>query len=453
MSEELSAELEERLLKGALADAGDTRLLLVEPGLRNRAADIFASLFGGGRAVVVADETTFEAAGRDVQDAFIRAGGDRVEPVILPRGIHAEYSFVSELEGAIAESGAIPVAVGSGTVNDLVKLAAHRTSRPYMVVATAASVDGYTSFGASILHQGLKQTFDCPAPRAVLADMETIAGAPAGMNASGYADLLAKSAAGADWILADAAGEEPIRRSAWDMVQGTLRARLASPGGIARNDPEQLRHLVYGLMIVGFAMQAMRSSRPAAGAEHQFSHLWDMQNHTYKGVTPSHGFKVGIGTLASTALYEYLLGLDAGSFDIDDALRRRPSLEDLESGVTASFGSGEMTEKSVLEMRAKYLGKRALRDQLTRLRDGWGETRRRLREHLIGYGEARDMLREAGCAFEPEGIGITRERLRQSYTQARLIRRRYTCLDFAERWGLTEPALEAIFGAGGRRFM
>ena len=71
-------------------------------------------------------------------------------------------------------------------------------------------MDGYTAFGASITHEGSKQTFDCPAPRAVMADLEVIAAAPDGMNAWGYADLLAKITAGADWIVADELGVEPI---------------------------------------------------------------------------------------------------------------------------------------------------------------------------------------------------------------------------------------------------
>ena len=35
-------------------------------------------------------------------------------------------------------------------------------------------MDGYTAFGASITHQGSKQTFECPAPRAVVADLDVI---------------------------------------------------------------------------------------------------------------------------------------------------------------------------------------------------------------------------------------------------------------------------------------
>ena len=59
------------------------------------------------------------------------------------------------------------------------------------------------------------------------------------------------------------------------------------------------------------------------------------------------------------------------------------------------------------------------------------------------------MLRAAGCAYEPEQIGISRERLRAGYGLAYLIRRRFTVLDFAERWGLTEAALDHLFGPDG----
>lgn len=57
------------------------------------------------------------------------------------------------------------MAVGAGTLNDLVKRAAFELGRPYMVVCTAASMDGYTAFGASIALDGFKNTRECTAPR------------------------------------------------------------------------------------------------------------------------------------------------------------------------------------------------------------------------------------------------------------------------------------------------
>ena len=117
-----------------------------------------------------------------------------------------------------------------------------------------------------------------------LADLEVIARAREGMNAWGYGDLMAKVVAGADWILADAAGAEPIDPPGLGHGAGAaaLVARLSGRNcGLAI--PSVSKHLVHGLVMSGFAMQAVLNSRPASGAEHQFSHLWDMQHHTFEG--------------------------------------------------------------------------------------------------------------------------------------------------------------------------
>jgi glycerol-1-phosphate dehydrogenase [NAD(P)+] len=432
-------EATEDLLQSALAAARDTRCLAVDPGVRWQTATVFESLFGSRRAVVVADENTFAAAGANVQDSFLRRGHETAEPFVFGHA-HAEHTFVEQLTSALAGEDAIPVAVGSGTINDLTKLAAHRLQRSYMVVATAASMDGYTAYGATIT---------CRASKRMLADLHVIAGAPEGMNASGYADLLAKCAAGADWMLADLTGIEPIDQQSWNTVQKFLRSCVSSPADVRRGNPDALRHLVNGLMMGGFAMQALKSSRPASGAEHQFNHLWDMQNHTHNGVAPSHGFKVGIGTLASIRLYEALLDLDAGSLCIKDALERSPSMAELDERIAELIGRGELSELARREVRAKYLDREELGRKLAHVHENWPALQQRLSAHLFSFTQAREMLAEAGCPTEPEQIGIDRERLRASYSRAYFIRRRFTVLDFLAMWGLSGSLVDSLFASGG----
>lgn len=439
-----------RLLEKALLAARDTRRLAVGPGARARVPAEFAATFGEAAAVVVADVNTFDAAGRDVSDAFRSASLPAVEPFVFGPDVHAEYQDVERLEAALRDRDAVAVAVGSGTINDLAKLASHRLGRPYMAVATAASMDGYTAFGASITHHGSKQTFDCAAPRAVVADLEVIAEAPAPMNSWGYADLLAKNVAGADWLLADAAGIEAIDPDVWETVQGRLKDWVGDPDGVAGNDPLALAKLVGGLLMSGFAMQAHQTSRPASGADHQFSHLWDMQDHTFRGVAPSHGFKVGVGTLASVALHEELLARDLHDLDVDRAIAAWPTFEQEEARIKALFGPGPLAAKSIKETRAKHPEPEELREQLVRLRDAWPDLRGRLTAHLIPFDEVRARLRAAGCPDRPEGIGISRERLRLSFEQAYYIRRRFTILDVVRRIGLFDDALARVFGPGGR---
>jgi len=401
--------------------------------------------------LIVADANTFAAAGRDVFDGLCQAGHECLEPFVFAEDdLSAEYGHVEALQRNLAGHDAIPIAVGSGTINDLTKAAAHRAGRSYLVVATAASMDGYSAFGASITRHGSKQTFDCPAPAGVLADLEVLEAAPEGMNAWGYADLLAKTVAGADWLLADGLGVEPIDATAWEMVQGRLRAWVGDPAAVGRGDPEAIRSLILGLVVSGFAMQRTKTSRPASGADHQFSHLWDMQHRLHQSKTPSHGFKVAIGTLASSALYEELLPQSLQELDADSIVAQWPDLASAEDDIRDRFGLPEVAAKALEETRAKYVNAGMLGEQLARLRAVWPRLSRRLRSHLMPFGELKDRLTEAGCPSKPDEIGISPCRLRESYRKAYYIRRRFTVLDLATRTGLLTSSLDRIFGPEGR---
>jgi glycerol-1-phosphate dehydrogenase [NAD(P)+] len=439
------------LIRRALVAARETRCLEVGPGLFDRVPAVFREQFArGAKAAIVADQNTFAAAGRAVQAAFDRAGHPTVTPFLFTDpALYAEHGYAEQLQAWLATHDAVPVAVGSGTINDLTKLAAHRTGRQYLAVATAASMDGYTAFGASVTYRGSKQTFDCPAPRAVVADLKVIAAAPPIMNAAGYADLLAKVTAGADWIVADALDIEPIDATAWELVQAPLMASLADPAGVRAGDASAIGQLTRGLMMGGFAMQWTKTSRPASGAEHQFSHLWDMQHHTHEGRVPSHGFKVAIGTLAVAHLYECLLSLPLQDLDVDRAVAAWPTPAETEAEIVKLLGTGELADKARGEMAAKAIAPDALRARLTLLRERWPTIRSRLRDHLPPVDRLREMLSAVGAPTRPEQIGIPRDRLRLSFRQAYLIRRRFTALDLAAEAGVFDQCLDRLFSQEG----
>jgi len=396
--------------------------------------------------VVVADATTWKIAGQSVQARLQDAG--LVDPplVFSDPSLYAEHRFVDELIAFLAPHRAVPVAVGSGTINDLVKLAAHRTGRRYLCVATAASMDGYTAFGASITRDGAKRTFDCPAPQAVIADTEIIRQAPPAMTAAGYADLQAKISAGADWLLADALDIDPIEPQAWAIVQGGLAEALADPAGARAGNATAIHPLIEGLMLGGFAMQATTTSRPASGAEHQFSHLWDMEHHTHDGEAPSHGFKVGIATLAVAALYEELLARPLHNLDINACCAGWPTRDQMEASVRQRFAGTDFIETAVQETLAKHPAVETLRHHLTLVRTRWPELRLQLADQLLPVTELRRRLSLVGAPTTPEAIGISRPRLRASFQRAYHIRRRFTVLDLAVRTGLLEPCLDRLFG-------
>lgn len=438
-------------IESALQRTTDTRALALGVGTLPRAAQLFREYFPGCRALIVADTNTWRVAGAEVHRIFADAGIEQDDPYLFTDpDLYAEWRFVERLDGVLAATDAVPVAVGSGVINDLTKLTSHHNGRRYLIVGTAASMDGYTAYGASITKDGNKQTFDCPAPLAMVFDPSIAAAAPAELSASGYADLIAKIPAGADWMLADAVGAEAMDDFAFGLVQEGLQEALCDPAGVHAGQVGKVEQLAEGLLMSGFAMQAMQSSRPASGAEHQFSHLWDMEHLRYRGASVSHGFKVGIGTLASTAFFELLLEAPVTALDIDRCVAAWPSWEETEKEIRRLFSHDpDLVTRCLHETRMKYVDREGLRTELTRLGEAWPELRERIRRQIIPLEEVHRRLELVGAPCEPEQIGVSRAGFRAAFERIPYMRSRYSVVDTAFRCGWMKGWLDRLFGAGG----
>ena len=438
-------------IEQALQRARDTKSLIIGRGVVCRTSEMFVSLFPGQKAVVVADENTWEVAGRNAQDSLDEAGVVTEKPYIFPaEDFYAEWQHIESLKSYLETVDAVAVAVGSGVINDTVKLVSHLLGRRYMCVGTAASMDGFTAYGASITKDGNKQTFDCPAPLGFVLDSEIAAAAPKELAASGYADLIAKIPAGADWMLADLVGNEKIDDFAWGLVQNGLKESLSDPAAVFAGDVDKTQALADGLLMSGFAMQAIQSSRPASGTEHQYSHCWDMEDLCYEGKHVSHGFKVGIGTLVSTAELEFLLEKGLENIDVDACVDAWKSWEEMETEIrTLMEGKPGHIARALVETKGKYVGKEELRSQLETLKKAWPELSERIRRQIIPFGQVRENLRLVGAPYEPEMIGVTRERFRQTVSYIPFMRSRFTNIDVIYRLGWMDEFVQSMFGKGG----
>lgn len=438
-------------MREALERARDTKALLIGEGAVSRTGQMFKDLFGDSAAIIVADLNTYEAAGKDALESLRQSEVRTYEPyVFCDEDLYAEWSYLEKLEKHLQSTDAIAVAVGSGVINDLCKLASEHLGRRYMIVGTAASMDGYTAYGASITFEGNKQTFDCKAPSGVILDPAIAAGAPSEMAASGYADLIAKVPAAADWMLADEAGEEAIDEFAFDLLHTDLKTSLSFPEEVHNGEVAPTEMLANGLIMSGFAMQAIQSSRPASGVEHQFSHYWDMEDLCYEGRHVSHGFKVGIGTLVSTACFEFLLSYGLENVEIDRCVQEWPSWEDMEDRIRKVFaGKNGHLSRALSESKTKYIDADRLREQLTHLKAIWPELKERVSKQIFSYDHVHDCLKKVGAPYEPEMIGVSRERLRETFRGIPYMRSRYTIIDLIYRCGLMDKAESALFGSEG----
>ncbi len=439
-------------IERALQRTTDTKDLVIGPGVVAQTASMFQKLFPGQTAIIIADTNTWEVAGKAVLQSLGDARVPHEKPFIFDDpDLYAEWKFVEQLKAHLSGLDAIAIAVGSGVINDLTKYTSHVLGRKYMCVGTAASMDGYTAYGASITKDGNKQTFSCPAPYGFVMDPVIAAAAPKELAASGYADLIAKIPAGADWMLADAVGAEAIDPFGWDLVQDGLRESLSAPAAVHAGDVEMTEKLSEGLLMSGFAMQAIHSSRPASGTEHQFSHCWDMENLAYpNGKHVSHGFKVGIGTLASTASLEFLLSKDIESIDIDKCVDAWKSWPEMEEEIRTVFaGKPGHLARGLEETKGKYVDKEGLRKQLEALKAAWPDLKERIREQIIPLSEVYEDLKLVGAPYEPEMICVDRARMRKTFSFIPYMRSRFTNIDIVYRLGLMDELTEKLFGKGG----
>ena len=428
-------------IEEALKKATGTKACLIGDGVVAKVPEIFREQFPGKTAaIVIADPRTWKAAGEKVTALLEAAGVSVGKYVVEPDGklFHAEYHYVNEVREAIRGSALpVPVAVGSGVINDLTKRASGELEIPYMVVATAASVDGYSSFGAALVSpEGAKQTYPCPAPRAIVADLEIMRTAPKEMAAYGFADLMAKLPAGADWILAAEIGAAEWHDTAWHIVQDGIPEATRDAEGVARGDSAAMSRFVEGLMMSGFAMQAMQSSRPASGAEHMFSHILDMTHHTFRGELVSHGAQVGVYTLFMTRFFEELLRFDMASLDVEKCVAEWPEWDKGgEELARRTFAGTTFPNLGVEQSKPKWQTKDELRATLTAMKARWPEIKARIEKQLVPSAEIERRLKAVGSPAAPADIGAADDFAVKNILFAMLMRNRYNSLDFSFRLG------------------
>ena len=230
---------------------------------------------GYTRILLVADTNTYAACGREV-DAIL---GDPVasrhvfagEGVVIP-----DETSVAAIEETMAAGTDLVVGVGSGVINDLCKFVGHKHHIPYIIVATAPSMDGYASAGAAMILGGMKVTPSATPPMAIVADTEVLRNAPMDMIRAGYGDVIGKFSCLNDWKLAAYIRGEYFCETVYDLVMNTARRVRGLAEGIAARDGEAVAALMEALVEVGVAMAFVGNSRPASGSEHHLSHFFEI---------------------------------------------------------------------------------------------------------------------------------------------------------------------------------
>lgn len=268
--------------------------------------------------VMICDENTYEAAGRQVEELV-----PELKKIVLdPENLHANEHGVEAAKKGLDEIGDVDlmIAVGSGTIHDITRYHAYEMKIPFFSIPTAASVDGFVSTVAAMTWHGFKKSFTAVSPIVVIADTDIFKKAPLRLTASGVSDLLGKYTALADWKITHLLTGEYICDEICKMEYEALDRLRASLGGLTTGDKDAYENLMYGLLLSGLAMQMTGNSRPASGAEHHMSHLWEMEViNDY--IDFYHGEKVGVGlVLASKIYHKAAERMLEGDFQVKDSM-------------------------------------------------------------------------------------------------------------------------------------
>jgi glycerol-1-phosphate dehydrogenase [NAD(P)+] len=415
-----------QLLAGAYPDpdtgthlAAAARAVVIDDSLEGREVELVAGLGLGPHVAVVADDDTWAALGARVARAL--ASRFTVQQVVLGRAPHADADTVARLTAVLEPRTDLVIAVGSGTLNDLCKMAAIGHGCPQVVFATAPSMNGYTSLSASITEAGVKRSVRAATPVGAFFDLSVIARAPLALIRAGLGDSVCRPTAEADWLFAHLLVDTPYRGAPFALLAGDEARLFAESRALVAGDLAVIRCLVRTLILSGFGMTICGGSYPASQGEHLLSHYVEMMKPD--GVPDRlHGEQIAVCALAMARLQDRLLAEDAPPVIAPTAVDH--------ADVVRHFGA-ERGEVCWLELAAKRLD-RARADAInTRLAASWDSIRGRLAEVTLGEAEMTRVLAAAGAPLTAADLGWPRALLADALVHAREIRNRFTCLDVA----------------------
>ena len=408
---------------------------------------------GRKKPFVVCDDNTWAVAGRRVDEILTDAGIEHavyVVPLEKPDNVRiapAEWETGSIIMH-FDPSCDMFLAVGSGVINDLCKVAAHATGRPTAVVGTAPSMDGYASNSSSMEMNHVKVSLYNHGPEGILLDSEILAQAPMRMLWAGLGDMVAKYVAVCEWRISHLVTGEYYCEDVAELMRAALRKLMAVSDRIVSRDPDAIAAIAEGLVLAGIGMAYAEISRPASGLEHYFSHMWEMMALERGVPYDLHGIQVGVGTLLTMKIYRKLLA-DGTRPDRQRAEAHMRAFDRAawEAQVRRIFGK---TADAIIDIEDKVHKNDPARHakRLDNIIAGWDDILAIIREELPDYDALHSAMAATGMPLTPADIGIPTEDVVNAFVGARDIRDKYLSCSLLWDLGWTEAYAKFLENEG-----
>ncbi|HEY8500853.1 MAG TPA: sn-glycerol-1-phosphate dehydrogenase [Clostridia bacterium] len=265
------------------------------------------SQFKDKEILLVADTNTYVVYGSYVEK-MLAGNGFNLRTFVFKtkRQLVPDEKALGLLLTEIETETSLVLAVGSGVINDICKHVCHKTGKPYIIVATAPSMDGYASVVSPIIVNGVKKTLPGKYPLAIIADLAVLKNAPIDMLRAGFGDIMGKLVALNDWNLSRIINDELYCTTCAKLIENALEKCISNVDRFLKRDEQAVGFVMDALVLSGVAIGLHGDSRPASGAEHNFAHYWDMDAISRNVEHPLHGNSVAVGTVIASYVYEYM---------------------------------------------------------------------------------------------------------------------------------------------------
>ncbi len=296
-----------KLLEGTDCECGkkhncDIKYVYIEKNAARRLCEVCSEY---RQILLVADENTFCAAGEAVTEALSQKIMKKVvfsgKEILIP-----DETAIETVESQLASTDLI-LGIGSGVIQDLCKYVSFGKRIPYVIYATAPSMDGYASNGAAMITGGMKVTYPAGLPLAIVADTDVLKNAPIEMIKAGYGDVIGKFSALNDWKLSRCVNGEYFCEYIYNLTYEQIERTISLADGILKRDEESVKTLTEALVVIGILMSFAGSSRPASGSEHHLSHFFEITGILDDTDYLPHGIDVAFSTFETAKVREKIL--------------------------------------------------------------------------------------------------------------------------------------------------
>ena len=373
----------------------DTKVVEIYSGLTKDTGKILLDAGFPTNILLVADENTLGVANAEGLCEALDASGFNVKKLIYKNMMYARIEQVREVEALLDDVDGV-ISCGTGSLNDICRVASFEKDKKFCIFATAPSMDGFASDTAPIIENNFKVSWFVRQPMVILADTKILANAPTELKAAGFGDMVAKYIGLADWRISELLTGEYYCPAVAKLTEDAIEKIVSLADKVGANDEEAAGAIMEALVLSGIAMKLALSSRPASGAEHVVSHYLECYKLA-RGIWPEfHGKKVGVATVFVNRLYRNLA---------ERLTEIEPHADDTNwDDVYAAFSPEQIPE-------VKKLNTPTITDKIDvqKLKESWPRIREIIFETLPTDEKLMSLMKVAGAATELEEINVSEE--------------------------------------------